>query len=348
MTFKKTLNDIEFKVIDGRLHCMYQQLTSLEGCPENVTDLVCGHNQLTSLDGCPDSVKTLWCFYNQLKSLDGCPNGVTELCCDSNQLKSLDGCPKGVTKLLCGHNQLKSLAGCPENVKMLKCYNNQLISLEGCPKNVTELNCDSNLLTSLEGCPESVVGLFCSKNQLTSLEGLPESVIVLDCGSNPLNSTYAGKSLKEIHSINQYKMNIQSIPYIKLKNGAYEPTCGSEFSVGSDLYAIEEYVIRPHGKSLISTGLAVEIPTGHFGWIAPRSSMGWEHHTSIGAGIIDSDYTGEIKVVLFNHSDEILKIHPGDRIAQLILLPYIKPKWIQKDKLPETERGSGGFGSTGK
>ena len=128
----------------------------------------------------------------------------------------------------------------------------------------------------------------------------------------------------------------------------YETTGAS----GMDLSAFltNDVVIRPGNKAVIPTGLAVSIPKGYEIQIRPRSGLAAKNNISVlnTPGTIDSDYRGEIKVILFNHSNKSFKIHKNDRIAQMILTPVIKMDLEETDELPDSVRGTGGFGSTGK
>jgi dUTP pyrophosphatase len=98
---------------------------------------------------------------------------------------------------------------------------------------------------------------------------------------------------------------------------------------------------------VVSTGIAVKVPEGTYGRIAPRSGLAVKHGLHIGAGVIDTDYTGEVKVVIFNHNSKKYIIKPGFRIAQLILEQCVTPEVVEVDDLDATDRGSNGFGSTG-
>ena len=133
----------------------------------------------------------------------------------------------------------------------------------------------------------------------------------------------------------------------KLSNNATIPTLGSECAAGYDLYSARDYEVLANSKCLIKTDIAIEIPKGYYGRIAPRSGLSWKKFTDIGAGVIDNDYRGNVGVLLFNHNSEMLKIEQGDRVAQLIITPYIIPD-IVLSNLSASNRGSGGFGSTGK
>ena len=128
------------------------------------------------------------------------------------------------------------------------------------------------------------------------------------------------------------------------------PTKGSALAAGYDLYSSEEAVIPAHGQGLVSTDISIIVPVGTYGRVAPRSGLAVKHGISTGAGVIDADYRGEVKVVLFNHSEKDFEIKQGDRIAQLVLEQIINAdiKEITLEELDNTERGEGGFGSTGK
>ena len=135
----------------------------------------------------------------------------------------------------------------------------------------------------------------------------------------------------------------------KLSDDATVPTRGSEFAAGYDLYAAKAVDIPAMGKAIIHTDLAMAIPEGCYGRIAPRSGFSWKNHTDVGAGVIDRDYRGNVGVVIFNHSSDVINVKKGDRVAQLILERNITPPIVEcLEELPETSRGEGGFGSTGR
>lgn len=137
------------------------------------------------------------------------------------------------------------------------------------------------------------------------------------------------------------------IKFKKLHPSAILPTRGSEHAAGLDLYAVERADIWPGAQAMISTGLAVAIPADHYGRIAPRSGLATKHGIQVHAGVVDADYRGEIHVCLINHGDRMVEFKPGDRIAQLIIEKclIVPAEWA--DDLDGTERGAGGFGSTG-
>lgn len=125
------------------------------------------------------------------------------------------------------------------------------------------------------------------------------------------------------------------------------PTRGTEHSAGLDLSSAYDYVVPPHGKELIKTDLSLSIPEGHYGRIAPRSGLAWKNFVDVGAGVIDSDYRGNVSVLLFNHSDVNFIVNRHDRVAQLIIEKISLPEVKEVDDLDNTIRGDGGFGSTG-
>ena len=133
----------------------------------------------------------------------------------------------------------------------------------------------------------------------------------------------------------------------KLDPKATVPSLGSVNAAGYDLNALEATTVPARGKVLVSTGLAFAIPVGNYGRIAPRSGLAAKHSIDVGAGVIDADYRGEVKVLLFNFSDKNFSIVPGDRIAQMIIEKYSPTELVEVEDLDGTERGAGGFGSTG-
>lgn len=137
----------------------------------------------------------------------------------------------------------------------------------------------------------------------------------------------------------------------KLKDNAIIPSYQTSQSAGMDLHACidEPIVIQPLGRSLIPTGLLIELPDGYESQIRARSGMALKHGITManGIGTIDADYRGEYGVMLFNVSDEPFTVEPDMRIAQLVVNRYEQVVWREVDIVSETERGSGGFGSTG-
>jgi len=137
-----------------------------------------------------------------------------------------------------------------------------------------------------------------------------------------------------------------------LREGAIIPKRATEESAGLDLSALlkNPITIDPHEIAKIPTGIAIELEKGFAGLIYPRSGLATKHGISLAncVGVIDSDYRGEILVAIINHSDKPFTINSGERIAQLVVSPVILPEIEITDNLNSTERGAGGFGSTGR
>lgn len=137
----------------------------------------------------------------------------------------------------------------------------------------------------------------------------------------------------------------------KLDDRAVIPAYGSEYSAGADLYAVcdGEVAIHPHETVLIHTGLSIEIPHGYAGLIYARSGLASKKGLAPAnkVGVVDSDYRGEVMVALHNHGSATQTITSGERIAQLVVTPFLKVDFTLSDCLSDTKRGSGGFGSTG-
>ena len=137
-----------------------------------------------------------------------------------------------------------------------------------------------------------------------------------------------------------------------LNENAVIPTRGSDEAAGYDLRAVSDdgymITIPPHETVKIHTGIAIKIPDGYFGAIFARSGIATKRglRPANCVGVIDSDYTGEVIVALHNDTDEYMSVDDGERVAQLVVLPYMKLEFCIKEHLDETERGSGGFGST--
>jgi dUTP pyrophosphatase len=137
-----------------------------------------------------------------------------------------------------------------------------------------------------------------------------------------------------------------------LRPGAQMPTYGSVEAAGADLYACLDatVTIQPGQTVLIPTGFALEVPKGCAGLVYARSSMAVKRGLAPAnkVGVIDSDYRGEIKVVLLNHGKETQIVEHGERVAQFIITPVLTPAYEEVEELTDTQRGTGGFGSTGK
>ena len=129
----------------------------------------------------------------------------------------------------------------------------------------------------------------------------------------------------------------------------YLPKRGTEYSAGLDLFSPIDTVVMPSQRLLIKLNISIELPVGTFGHILPRSGLALKNGIHIGAGVIDCDYRGNVGVLLFNLSDKPFTIVRGDRIAQLVIQKYeiCEPEEVLNESLSVTERGVGGFGSTG-
>ncbi len=127
------------------------------------------------------------------------------------------------------------------------------------------------------------------------------------------------------------------------------PAYATDGAAGMDVLAAEDVTLPPGGRHAVATGLAVAIPPGFEIQVRPRSGLALKHGISVPntPGTIDSDYRGELKVILINHGGEAFAIRRGDRIAQLVLAPVTRASWLPVEELDETLRGQGGFGSTG-
>ena len=138
----------------------------------------------------------------------------------------------------------------------------------------------------------------------------------------------------------------------KLSENAKLPTAGSQYAAGYDLYACTggDVVVAPHTTVKIGSGVAVALPEGTFGAVFARSGLASREglRPANCVGVIDCDYRGECIIAVHNDSDESRTVHHGDRIAQLVLLPYLPMEFEEVGELPDTARGAGGFGSTGK
>lgn len=138
----------------------------------------------------------------------------------------------------------------------------------------------------------------------------------------------------------------------KLTDTATLPDRGSAYAAGYDLFADinEDVVIEPHTTKMIGTGLAMEIPEGYWGGVFARSGLSSKEglRPANCTGVIDADYRGEVKVALHNDSDIVRTITPKEKIAQLVVVPFLSVEFDEVNELSETVRGVGGFGSTGK
>lgn len=147
-------------------------------------------------------------------------------------------------------------------------------------------------------------------------------------------------------------MLTQQVNVKKLKEDAVIPTYGSEYAAGADLYACleEEVKIEPGETYLVKTGIAMEIPAGYAGLIYARSGLATKKGLAPAnkVGVVDADYRGEIMVPLHNHSNQTATIEPKERIAQMVITPFLTAQYTVVEELSDTVRGESGFGSTGR
>jgi dUTP pyrophosphatase len=139
---------------------------------------------------------------------------------------------------------------------------------------------------------------------------------------------------------------VKRLPHFE---GLELPAYATDGAAGMDVLAAEELVLAPGARHAVATGLALAIPAGYEIQVRPRSGLALKHGITVPntPGTIDSDYRGELKVILINHGAESFAIRRGDRVAQLVLAPVVHASWLKVDELDETQRGEGGFGSTG-
>jgi len=139
-------------------------------------------------------------------------------------------------------------------------------------------------------------------------------------------------------------------PVLKVKRlhpEAKLPVRKREGDAGFDLFSVEELVLEPGERRAVSTGLAIELPPGHFGLVKDRSGLALKEGLHCLAGVIDENYRGELKVVLINLGQKTVKLPKGSRIAQLLILPYAAPPVVEASELSQSQRGKEGFGSSG-
>ena len=148
-----------------------------------------------------------------------------------------------------------------------------------------------------------------------------------------------------------YGLDKTQIAVKKLDKNAILPTYGSGYSAGADLYACikKDIEIKPNETVFVHTGLAFEIPAGLVGLVYARSGLACKKGLAPAnkVGVIDSDYRGEVMVALHNHSEVAQTVAVGERVAQLVITPYLPAEFVEMEQLSETVRGAGGFGSTG-
>ena len=158
---------------------------------------------------------------------------------------------------------------------------------------------------------------------------------------------YPTRSLESYPHDEAVDAELRLLSFKRLDSRATLPSRGSASAAGLDLYSIEDITIGPKQRVLAHTGLAVAIPEGHYGRIAPRSGLALRTGLDILSGVIDADYRGEIGCLLYNSGDETIHLPAQSKICQLIIEKIITPTAVWAEGISETDRGSGGFGSTG-
>jgi len=138
------------------------------------------------------------------------------------------------------------------------------------------------------------------------------------------------------------------LKFKKLSENAKTPMRGSRNAAGFDLFSAETKEIGANGHGIVKTDISVMLPKGTYGRVAPRSGLAAKYFIDVGAGVVDYDYRGNVGVVLFNHLSKPFQVNKGDRIAQFIVEKICIPKLVEVEEVDETERGAGGYGSTGK
>ena len=139
-------------------------------------------------------------------------------------------------------------------------------------------------------------------------------------------------------------MDLIYLKFVKLSPNIKTPTKSTEFAVGLDIYSPTDNIINAKDQAIIPTGLKIQVPPGHYGHLCSKSGLAMQHHIHVGAGIIDPDYTGEVKVLLLNLGYKPFQVSSGDAIAQLILEKVSAPILHRVDTLPSTNRGDRGCG----
>ena len=149
------------------------------------------------------------------------------------------------------------------------------------------------------------------------------------------------------HTYNTELVSSNQVRLKKLHEDAIVPTKSNPSDAGFDLYSIQEFTIMPTARQVIKTGIAMAIPNGHVGLVWPRSGLAVKNGVDTLAGVIDAGYRGEICVVLQNHSNKMVQIRKGDRIAQLLIQEITPVTLVETESLDDADRGEAGFGSTG-
>ena len=150
-----------------------------------------------------------------------------------------------------------------------------------------------------------------------------------------------------MHAADPVPVLVKRLPHFE---GLELPAYATQGAAGMDVLAAEDVLLVPGARHAVATGLALAIPPGFEIQVRPRSGLALRHGITVPntPGTIDSDYRGELKIILINHGADAFEIRRGDRVAQLVLAPVMRASWLKVDELDETLRGDGGFGSTGR
>ncbi|XP_077375498.1 deoxyuridine 5'-triphosphate nucleotidohydrolase, mitochondrial [Festucalex cinctus] len=184
----------------------------------------------------------------------------------------------------------------------------------------------------------------------------PRSLLRNLCCSSRFHSPMTNQNKEvadacEVSPSKRFKTNVAEeravLRFAKLSEHATTPTRGSTKAAGYDLYSAYDYSIDPMDKAIVKTDIQIAVPHGCYGRVAPRSGLAAKHFIDVGAGVIDEDYRGNVGVVLFNFSKQTFEVRKGDRVAQLVCERIAYPELVEQETLEDTERGAGGFGSTG-
>jgi len=153
---------------------------------------------------------------------------------------------------------------------------------------------------------------------------------------------------ENLNPFNSFSDDGTILHFKKLSDNATTPKRGSRNAAGFDLFSAETKEIPSQSHTIVKTDIAVMIPRGTYGRVAPRSGLAAKHFIHVGAGVVDYDYRGNVGVVMFNHHNKVFQVKKGDRIAQFVIEKICTPQLVEVDELEETQRGAGGYGSTGK
>ncbi|XP_069030074.1 deoxyuridine 5'-triphosphate nucleotidohydrolase, mitochondrial isoform X1 [Embiotoca jacksoni] len=207
---------------------------------------------------------------------------------------------------------------------------------------MTSANIGTRMLLSLkdlqrsssfsEAAPHFLGRYFCTQNRPNNKEVAGASA------ASPSKKARTGTTLPEERPV---------LRFSKLSEHATTPTRGSAKAAGYDLYSAYDYTIGSMDKAIVKTDIQIAIPNGCYGRVAPRSGLAAKHFIDVGAGVIDEDYRGNVGVVLFNFNKVTFEVKKGDRVAQLVCERICYPDLVEQETLDDTERGAGGFGSTG-